>query len=100
MLNQSISQRLDEIDLVDQRFTLEVSSPGIDRTIKKDTELLWAKGKRIKLIYITEENKRRELIGELLDFDEDWLMVKAEGSNELQKLKRSDILKMQLLPKL
>ena len=38
--NKILSDLLDELDLIDEEYILEVSSPGVNRVIKKEKDLL------------------------------------------------------------
>ena len=40
LVNRYLSDRLDEDDFIDDSYVLEVSSPGLDRPLKKDKDLL------------------------------------------------------------
>ena len=39
-LNELISNRLDEINLIDEEYMLEVSSPGAERELKNDDDII------------------------------------------------------------
>ena len=39
---------LDASDLIEEAYDLEVSSPGLDRQLRKDREFRWALGKRVR----------------------------------------------------
>ena len=39
---------LDAAGLIEEAYDLEVSSPGLDRQLRKDRELRWALGKRVR----------------------------------------------------
>jgi ribosome maturation factor RimP len=44
-----ISGKLDELDYFDFRYTLEVSSPGIERQLKRPEHYKWAMGKVVEI---------------------------------------------------
>jgi len=48
-INNELSQVLDEQSIVNEHFILEVSSPGLDRVLKKPRDFKWAVGRRIKV---------------------------------------------------
>jgi ribosome maturation factor RimP len=48
-VSHELSTIFDVDDIVPQRYTLEVSSPGLDRRLKKRKDFLDAVGKKIKL---------------------------------------------------
>ncbi len=54
-LSEEISAHLDVEDPIPGRYTLEVSSPGLDRVLKKDREFRWALGKRVRVTLTSGE---------------------------------------------
>ena len=46
-LNNELGELLDKENIVDEGYLLEVSSPGLDRKLKKDSDFVWAGGKRV-----------------------------------------------------
>ena len=55
-----VSATLDEGDKIEQAYVLEVSSPGLDRVIKKDKDFLRFTGKPVKLrLKIPLDGQRR-----------------------------------------
>ncbi|MBP1931529.1 ribosome maturation factor RimP [Ammoniphilus resinae] len=79
MVSEKLSKKLDEIDPIPTAYFLEVSSPGIERPLKKPKDFEWAVGKRISL-------KTKEAIvgavlfeGDLMAFDGEQITVKEES---------------------
>lgn len=50
-LSRKISDKLDEIDPIAENYMLEVSSPGLDRVLKKERDFVREGGKRLKSNY-------------------------------------------------
>ena len=46
-LSNELSVMLDVEDPIEGSYTLEVSSPGLDRELKKEREIKWAVGKKV-----------------------------------------------------
>jgi ribosome maturation factor RimP len=46
--SRELGDVLDAAGLVQEAYDLEVSSPGLDRQLRKDRELRWAVGKRVR----------------------------------------------------
>lgn len=74
-LTRRISRALDEHDPVPGRYTLEVSSPGLERTLRTPAHHRWALGKvvRIKTVPGTEGDRRVE--GTLAEADDEGVTV-------------------------
>ncbi|MEO0230271.1 MAG: hypothetical protein ABIL77_01800 [candidate division WOR-3 bacterium] len=85
-LSYEISLALDAEDFVPGPYILEVGSPGLDRVLKTDRELMWAKGKKVKIY-----TKSGELGGVLDNFDKESITL-VSG----EKIKRSDITKIKI----
>jgi len=63
LLNTEIGRILDENDAVQQRYILEVSSPGLDRPLKTKKDFSRCIDKRLKIFLNEEINARLELEG-------------------------------------
>jgi ribosome maturation factor RimP len=57
---------LDVSGLIEPSYDLEVSSPGLDRVLKKDRELQWAIGRDIHCWVLEPVDGRKEFSGRLL----------------------------------
>src|SRR5262245_54756365 len=73
--SREIGDLLDVSDLVPGSFDLEVSSPGLDRELKKDRELAWAVGKSVHAWTREPVDGQREFVGRLLELDEAFLTL-------------------------
>jgi len=60
-------------------FNLEVSSPGLDRSLKREKDFLKFKGKRIRLHSISPVDNRRKFTGILSDFKDQTVFMDLDG---------------------
>jgi ribosome maturation factor RimP len=60
-----VGAMLDDTDAIDQSYVLEVSSPGLDRVVKKDKDFERFAGKSVKLRVKIPENGQRRFSGVL-----------------------------------
>lgn len=88
-LSEELSYILDVEDPVPGPYILEVSSPGLDRVLKKERELKWARGKKVRILTDSGEEK-----GRLEDVQEETLTIDKDGKEI--KVNRKDIKKIQL----
>ena len=88
-LSEELSYILDVEDPVPGPYILEVSSPGLDRVLKKERELKWARGKKVRILTESGEEK-----GRLEDVQEETLTLDKDGKEI--KVNRKDIKKIQL----
>lgn len=79
-VSRQVSAMLDVEDPVKERYTLEVSSPGLDRPLFEMAHYQKYIGSRVKVSLYTPVNNRRRFVGELLQVNEMniHLMVDAE----------------------
>ena len=78
-VNNAINDMLDEADLIKDQYFLEVSSPGIERILRKDEHLKANIGNQIEVKLFKPQDKQKQFIGELIGFDEDSLVIKTEN---------------------
>jgi ribosome maturation factor RimP len=60
-------------------FNLEVSSPGLDRSLKRAKDFLKFKGKRICLHGLSSIDNRRKFTGILADFKDQTIFMNLDG---------------------
>lgn len=70
---------LDVEDPIPQAFTLEVSSPGLTRPLKKLRHFQWAKGRLVRVIPKAPVDGLVTLVGLLSEVGEDEIVVEVEG---------------------
>lgn len=78
-VSRAVDPLLDEADPIEQAYMLSVSSLGLDRPLKKDADFARNIGKRIEIKLFAPKNGKKELIGELVSFDETGIIVRLEG---------------------
>lgn len=90
-VSRALSDALDEKDFIPDAYILEVSSPGLGRTLKKDKHLAKSIGERVELKTYKPIGKRKEFEGVLKSFDEDSVII--EDTEEAKELAfaRADI---------
>ena len=75
-VNDEINDLLDQADYIKDQYFLEVSSPGIERILKKDSHLEQNIGNQVEeKLYKKDENGRKSYIGELKAFDADTITI-------------------------
>ena len=87
-VSNEINEKLDEADYIKEQYFLEVSSPGIERILRKDRHLEQNIGKQVEAkLFKKDENGSKNYIGELKKFDEETVIideVKIERKNIAQ----------------
>ncbi|MBP5153492.1 MAG: ribosome maturation factor RimP [Lachnospiraceae bacterium] len=88
-VSRALSVRLDEADLIAEAYTLEVSSPGLLRPIRKDKDFARNRGREVELRLFRAKNGEKEFIGTLTDYDPETVTLTVDG--ETRSFARSDI---------
>mgnify|MGYP002711290491 CR=1 FL=1 len=99
---QEVSEKagalLDEADLIPDNYMLEVSSPGLDRVLKKDKDFIRYTGSDVdvKLFAPLEGTKTKALTARLLGLDGDGSLLLETEKGEKLTLKRDKISQVRL----
>ncbi len=88
-VSRALSDVLDREDFIADAYILEVSSPGLGRTLKKDRHLEKSLGEEVEIKTYKPIDKQKEFAGILKAFDKDTITI-AEESGE-RVLNRAEI---------
>lgn len=88
-VNRAFSDVLDEEDFIEESYILEVSSPGLGRTLKKDRHLQHSIGEEVEIKTYKPIDKVKEFSGVLMSFDSESLTIENEDGQ--RTFARSDI---------
>ena len=75
-LSEQLGAKLDAADIIDGAYILEVSSPGIDRILKKDRDFVREAGKIVDVTLYAPLDGKNFFTGELINRDEKFLHLK------------------------
>lgn len=78
-VSRALSELLDKNDPVSGAYMLEVTSPGLDRPLKKDEDFVRFAGKEIEIGLYKAVNGSKMLIGELIGLEGDNVIIDADG---------------------
>lgn len=74
-LSEKLGKILDKDPIIEGAYILEVSSPGIDRVLKKDKDFLRESGKQVDVTLYAPINNKKNFVGELVSRDEKFLYL-------------------------
>jgi len=77
-VSRDLSAELDVADLIDHKYTLEVSSPGLDRPLTKPADFRRYVGRAVKVRLREPLDGRRKLVGRLSAVSDDGPAVSVE----------------------
>jgi ribosome maturation factor RimP len=81
---------LDELDPIEGRYSLEVSSPGVERTLRLPAHFLKAVGETVSVKTRPQVPGERRLRGRLVAADDDGFDLETEGGSGRIRLAYSD----------
>lgn len=90
-----VGDLLDVSALIPGSYDLEVSSPGLDRELRKERELRWAVGKVVRCWVREAQEGRTEFAGRLRTVTEEMLTLEEPGGH-VRELFRAGITKVRL----
>jgi len=94
-VSRRLSPVLDVEDLIPHRYVLEVSSPGLERELRKEREFRWAMGKAIQCWVSKSVGGRTLFTGHLRGITEEALSLE-EPDGQLYELPRGLVTKARL----
>ena len=75
MLSEKLGEILDKDPIIESAYILEVSSPGIDRVLKKDKDFLRETGKKVDVTLYAPIDGKKSFTGVLQSRDENFLYL-------------------------
>lgn len=78
-LNNYLSEALDKEDFIEERYTLEVASPGLDRPIKTDRDFERSMGKGLEISTYEPIDGRKTHEGRLMGMDKEKIVIESAG---------------------
>lgn len=85
---------LDELDMIDKSYYLEVSSPGVERVLKNTEQIKMFLGEKVTVKLYEAINGKKSLVTVLKDVDENILYTEENGAS--LEIERKNIAKLNL----
>ncbi len=95
-VNHALSDALDEDDFIEEAYTLEVSSPGLGRQLKKDRHFANSLGQEVELKLFKPREGVKEFAGTLKEFDDSTVTVTINDNDEVFIRKEISVIKLAL----
>lgn len=89
-VSKELSPKLDENDFIEENYYLEISSPGIDRALKRDKEFVKYKGRDVEIKLYKAVDGVKQFEGELVGLDDENNIVVIINNEEV-KFNRKDV---------
>ncbi len=78
-VSRQIADLIEVEEVVPSSYTLEVSSPGLDRPLKKEKDFLRFKGRRAHVTTFTPLDQQKSFKGTIRDFQGDTLFLELDN---------------------
>lgn len=96
-VSERLSQKLDEVDPIPTAYFLEVSSPGAERPLRKESDFRKAVGKHVHITTKEPVDGVSVIEGELVSFEEGALTVKEPKKTYVISLDQIDTARMAIV---
>lgn len=94
-LSRIIGDKLDEDDFIEDSYYLEISSPGLDRTLKKDRDFIREAGKLVEVkLFKAIEKYGKEFVSKLNGLNGNMVLLDIDG--DLLEIDKKSIAKINL----
>ncbi len=84
-LSEKVEEVLDKKDIIQDSYILEVSSPGLDRVLKKDKDFVREKGKKVDVTLYAPIDGEKLIVG-VLEGKSDSELILEDRSIALEKI--------------
>lgn len=84
-ISRALEVKLDEADMIQDAYILEVSSPGLTRPLKKENDFRRSIGKQVEIKLYRAREGRKEFTGVLTAYSEDTVTIEGEDSLTLNR---------------
>lgn len=85
-VSNEINEILDKADYIKEQYYLEVSSPGIERKLRKDKHLEQNISKNVEIkLFKKDNNGKKEYTGKLKAFNQEEIIIEADKEIAIER---------------
>lgn len=93
-VSEQLSKVLDEKDPISDNYLLEVSSPGLDRILKKDKDFIRYAGRMVDIHFFKPYNGTKDMVAELVEKQPDAIVVRV--GDQVEELPPKEVAQIRL----
>ena len=82
-VSRAFSDKLDENDFIEDSYIMEISSPGLDRPLKKEKDFQRNMGKLVEIRTYRPIEKQKEFCGILTAYDSNSVTIDEDGNERV-----------------
>ena len=94
-ISRALEKKLDENDPIEAAYVLEVSSPGLDRQLKKEKDFVRYAGSLVDVKLYQAQNGSRDWQGLLEGWEDGTLTIRTDEGEEI-RFQRKDVASVRL----
>lgn len=79
-VSDQLGKRLDELDPIKESYILEISSPGLDRPLKKERDFTRHIGDKVEIHTFAPLDGQKSIVGKLLGLTNDDIELDIDGT--------------------
>ena len=91
--------KLDEADIIKEEYVMEVSSPGIDRILKKEKDFMRFKGFKINVTTAVSINNQKHFSGKLMAVEGNKIVI-DDVTNRIVEIEITNIVRAKVDPEI
>lgn len=89
--SEKINKLIEELDPIKHNYFLEVSSPGVERVLKRDKDLEQSINKLVEIKLYKRIDNKKIYVGNLLSWSKDIVTILEKDVNKEVEINRKDI---------
>lgn len=87
--SRAFDEEFDVLDIITEAYTLEISSPGVDRVLKTEREFNHYIGREVEVKLYKAINGKKEFMGTLKDYNENTATIACDNEDILVPIKEA-----------
>ncbi|MDO4649711.1 MAG: ribosome maturation factor RimP [Eubacteriales bacterium] len=96
-VSREFNEKLDAEDFIEESYIMEISSPGLDRPLKKEKDFQRSLGKLIEIRTYKPLEKRKEFCGILTAYDADTVTMDEDGTERVFAKKEIALIRLAVI---
>ena len=93
-VSRAFSDKLDENDFIEDSYIMEISSPGLDRPLKKEKDFERNMGKLVEIRTYRPIEKQKEFCGILTAYDSNSVTIDEDGTERVFDKKDTALIRL------
>ena len=94
VVNRALSAKMDELDFIDDAYILQVSSPGLGRSLKKERHFEKSIGQEVEVKTYKAIDKEKQFVGILQSYEDGVITIETEKKE--MKFEKADVASVRL----